>query len=106
MSCSNVNNANHNIIIFTITLLLISYNIIATAITNFGNTMQNMLAMQRNSAKVIYHSCLLERELPLMDRFSLCLNKCLLTHTQRSITDSMDTVKISQRFACANEQSK
>ena len=27
-------------------------------------------------------------------------------HTQLSITDSMDTVKISQRFACANEQSK
>ena len=40
------------------------------------------------------------------DRFSLCLNNCLLTRTQLSITDSMDTVKISQRFACANEQSK
>ena len=26
--------------------------------------------------------------------------------TQLSVTDSMDTVKISQRFACANEQSK
>ena len=42
-----------NIIIITITLLLINYNIIVTAITNFGNTLQNMLAMQRNSAKVI-----------------------------------------------------
>ena len=41
-----------NIIIITITLLLINYNIIVTAITNFGNTVQNMLAMQRNSAKV------------------------------------------------------
>ena len=47
------NNANHNIIIITIKLLLINYNIIVTVITNFGNTMQNMLAMQRNSAKVI-----------------------------------------------------
>ena len=28
------------------------------------------------------------------------------TRTQLSITDSMDTVKISQRFACANEQGK
>ena len=37
------------------------------------------------------------------DRFSLCLNNWLLTRTQLSITDSMDTVKISQRFACANE---
>ena len=42
-----------NIIIITITLLLINYNIIVTAITNFGNTMQNMLTMHRNSAKVI-----------------------------------------------------
>ena len=33
------NNANHNIIFITITLLLINYNIIVTAITNFGNTM-------------------------------------------------------------------
>ena len=41
------------IIIITITLLLINYNIIVTAITNFGNTMQNMLTMHRNSAKVI-----------------------------------------------------
>ena len=37
----------------SITFLLINYNIIVTAITNFGNTMQNMLTMQRNSAKVI-----------------------------------------------------
>ena len=41
------------------------------------------------------------------DRFSRCLNNCLLMHTQLSIIDSaMDTVKVSQRFACANEQSK
>ena len=37
----------------SITFLLINYNIIVTATTNFGNTMQNMLTMQRNSAKVI-----------------------------------------------------
>ena len=42
-----------NIIIITITLLLIDYNIIVIAITNFGDTMQNMLTMQRNSATVI-----------------------------------------------------
>ena len=47
------NNANHNSLIITITLLLINYNIIVTAIPNFGNTIQNMLAMQRNSAIVI-----------------------------------------------------
>ena len=48
-----VKQCDHNIIIITITLLWINYNIIVTAITNFGSTMQNMLAMQRNSAKVI-----------------------------------------------------
>ena len=42
-----------NIIIITITLLLINYNIIVIAITNFCNTMQNMLTTQRNSATVI-----------------------------------------------------
>ena len=42
-----------NIIIINITLLLINYNTIVIAITNFGNTMQNMLTMQRNSATVI-----------------------------------------------------
>ena len=40
------------------------------------------------------------------DRFSLSLNNCLLMRTQLSITDSMDTVKISKRFACSNELSK
>ena len=30
----------------------------------------------------------------------------VVTRTQLSITDSMDSVKISQGFACANEQSK
>ena len=39
--------------VITITLLLINYNIIVTVITNFGNTMQNVLTTQRNSAKVI-----------------------------------------------------
>ena len=55
-----------NIIIITITLLLINYNVIVSAITNFGNTIYN--------AKYAYHaeklshsdSCFLERELPLM----------------------------------------
>ena len=32
------NNTNYNFIIITITLLLINYNIIVTAISNFGNT--------------------------------------------------------------------
>ena len=42
------------IIIITITLLLYQYyNIIVIAITNFGNTMQNMLTMPTNSAAVI-----------------------------------------------------
>ena len=44
------------IIIITLTLLhyyCINYNIIVIAITNFGNTMQNMLTMQTNSATVI-----------------------------------------------------
>ena len=40
------------------------------------------------------------------DRFSLCLNNCLLMRTQLSIADSIDTVKISKRFACANELNK
>ena len=39
-------------------------NIIVTVITNVGNTVQNMLTMQRNSAKVIVFFS--ERELPLM----------------------------------------
>ena len=39
-------------------------NIIVTVITNVGNTVQNMLTMQRNAAKVIVFFS--ERELPLM----------------------------------------
>ena len=93
-----------NIIIISITLLLINYNIIVTAITNFWQYFAKYACHAEKLSQS--DSCFLERELPLMDRFSFCLNNCLLTHTQLSITDSMDTVKISQRFACANEQSK
>ena len=34
------------------------------------------------------------------------LNNCLLMHCHRSITDTLNTVKIEKRFACANEQRK
>ena len=34
------------------------------------------------------------------------LNNCLLTHCHKSITDTLDTVKIAKRFAYAKEQRK
>ena len=34
------------------------------------------------------------------------LNSRLLMHCQKSITDALDTVMITKRFACANEQRK
>ena len=34
------------------------------------------------------------------------LNNCLLMHCCKSITDTLETVKIAKRFACANEQRK
>ena len=34
------------------------------------------------------------------------LNNCLLVHYHKSITDTLDTVKIAKRIACANEQLK
>ena len=34
------------------------------------------------------------------------LNNCRLMHCHKSITDTLDTVKIAKRFACANEQRK
>ena len=34
------------------------------------------------------------------------LNNSLLVHCHKSITDTIDTVKIAKRFACANEQLK
>ena len=34
------------------------------------------------------------------------LNNCLLMHCRKSITDTLDTVKIAKWFACANEQRK
>ena len=34
------------------------------------------------------------------------LNNCLLMHCHKSITYTLDTVKIAKRFACANEQRK
>ena len=35
------------------------------------------------------------------------LNNCLLMHCRhKSITDTQDTVKVTKRFACANEQRK
>ena len=34
------------------------------------------------------------------------LNNCLLMHCHKSITDTLATMKIAKRFACANEQRK
>ena len=34
------------------------------------------------------------------------LNNCLIIHCNKSITDTLDTVKIAKRFACANELRK
>ena len=34
------------------------------------------------------------------------LNNCLIMHCHKSITDTLDTVKIAKRFACANELRK
>ena len=34
------------------------------------------------------------------------LNDCPLLHCHKSITDTLDAVKIAKRFACANEQHK
>ena len=34
------------------------------------------------------------------------LNNCLLMHCHKSITDTLVTVKIAKRFACANELRK
>ena len=34
------------------------------------------------------------------------LNKCLLMHCHKSITDTLDAVIIAKRFASANEQLK
>ena len=34
------------------------------------------------------------------------LNNCLLIYRHKSITDTLDTVKIAKRFACANEPRK
>ena len=34
------------------------------------------------------------------------LNNCLLMHCHKSITDTLDTVKIAKSFACANKQRK
>ena len=34
------------------------------------------------------------------------LNSCLLMHCHKSITDTLDTVKIAKRFACANKLRK
>ena len=129
---------------------------IVIAIANFGNTMQNMLTMQTNSATVIAvclkgnclsypfptttvamfldpklvkwkssgnvkmllnTSCSIQgarflssdysRSTMKQDCFSLCLTTAYLCIPgQLSIADSLDTVKISKRFACANELSK
>ena len=35
-----------------------------------------------------------------------CLNNCLLMHCHKSITDTLDTVKIAKRFACVVQQRK
>ena len=34
------------------------------------------------------------------------LDNCILIHCHKSITDTLDTVKIEKRFACTNEQRK
>ena len=34
------------------------------------------------------------------------LNNCLLMHCHKPITDTLETVKIAKRFACANELRK
>ena len=54
----------------------------------------------------IFYTQTTTQELPKKHHEAVGLNDCILMHCHKSITDTLDTVKIAKRFACANEQRK